>query len=282
MTGVEWVVAALVGLLLGAVLGLLGGGGGILAIPLLVHVLGLPVDEATTMSLVVVAIGAAAGLIPHARAGRVDWRTGALFGWLGVVGATAGSRAAVVADDRLQLGMLVVLIFLAAYGMLRPARAPARSRAALPVPVGGGPAAGDGGDGSTGEDEGEDEDAGTRPSVLRTLLAATGVGFVTGFVGVGGGFIAVPALIWAMGMPVRKATATGLLVIVINSGVALIARGPSLIDWPLAADLALAAVVGAVAGALLSRRLRSATIRTAFGVLLVVVGLHEAWVLATS
>ncbi len=89
MSPAEIAIALVVGLALGSVLGLLGGGGGILAIPAFVHILGMPVDEASTTSLLVVAIGATAGLIPHAIAGRVAWRVGLLFGALGTAGLGA-------------------------------------------------------------------------------------------------------------------------------------------------------------------------------------------------
>ena len=101
---------ALIGIALGLSLGLFGGGGGILAIPLLVAV-GVPTDEAGTTSLVVVGIGAMGGLIPHARAGRIAWKEGVLFSALGAAGAIAGSRLALVTDDRFQLwGFAVVLV----------------------------------------------------------------------------------------------------------------------------------------------------------------------------
>lgn len=117
----EIITLALVGALLGAALGALGGGGGIIAIPLLIHVAGQPVDQATTTSLVVVALGAAAGLVPHAVAGRVDWRGGLLFALLGVVGAFAGGKLALVMDDRLQVVGIFALMLLAAQALLRNA-----------------------------------------------------------------------------------------------------------------------------------------------------------------
>lgn len=263
-------LALAVGLALGLVLGLLGGGGGILAIPAFIHVLGMPVDEASTTSLVVVAIGAAAGLIPHALAGRVAWRTGFVFGVLGTAGAVLGARAALVADDRLQLAGLIALIFLAASGMLRNAddSNTTTMRHRIRVDPAGQPVAA------------VAVKAPPKPSTLRLLGSATGVGLVTGFFGVGGGFVAVPALMWGAGLPVRKATATGLLVIVINSVVALVARGTGYLPWPVTGQLAVAAVVGALAGALLSRRVPSATLKRSFGWLLLLIGAHEVWQLA--
>ena len=287
-------VALLVGLALGTVLGLLGGGGGILAIPAFVHVLGMPVDQASTTSLLVVAIGAAAGLVPHAIAGRVAWRIGLLFGAFGILGSVAGARLAIIADDRLQLAGLIALIFLAASGMLRDAddstvtqmrhRIPADSvtgssdRQGRPNP----PAE------AAPDPAGEaapDTPAGaqTRPVRLwsaRMWLSASMVGLVTGFFGVGGGFVAVPALIWGAGLQVRRATATGLVVIVMNSLVALAARGPDYLPWPETGVLGTTAIVGAVVGGVLSARVPSRTLKRTFGWLLIVIGLHEVWQLA--
>lgn len=260
--------ALLVGLSLGLVLGLLGGGGGILAIPAFIHVLGMPVDEASTTSLVVVAIGAAAGLVPHAIAGRVAWRTGALFGVLGGAGAVLGARAALVADDRLQLAGLIALIFLAASGMLREADDSSLTTMRHRIPVDPTPPA---------RSTTVATQAPTRSLSVRVLASATGVGLVTGFFGVGGGFVAVPALMWGAGLAVRKATATGLLVIVINSAVALAARGTGYLPWPVTGELAVAAVVGALGGALLSHRVPSAMLKRAFGWLLLIIAAHEVW-----
>lgn len=226
-------------------MGLLGGGGGVLAVPVLLA-LGLTLDAASTTSLAVVGIGALAGLLTHARSGRVDWRIGTAFGVLGTAGAVAGSRLALVVDDRIQLGGFVVLLLLAAWGMLRGRR-------------GGG-----------------DDDAAVVVHWGRTVLLATGVGLVTGFFGVGGGFIAVPALVLAVGMPMRRASATALLVIVINTAVAFAAHGTSHLDASLTAFIAVATAAGAVVGATVQPRVDARALQRAFGVLLLIVAAYEA------
>jgi hypothetical protein len=235
------------GLALGMVMGLLGGGGGILAVPLLLA-LGLPYASATTTSLVVVGIGAVAGLAMHARAGRVDWAIGGIFGLLGSVGAVVGSRASTVVDERLQLAGFVVLLLAAAAGMLR--------RRTVIVA----------------------DDAGPLPDPHwgRVLLLATGVGFITGFFGVGGGFIAVPALVLAVKMPMRRASATALLVIAINTAVAFLAHGTAHLDHTVTVTIAVATATGAVLGAFLQPRIRAASLQRAFGVLLLLVAAYEA------
>lgn len=300
MTPADIAIALLVGLALGTVLGLLGGGGGILAIPAFVHILGMSVDEASTTSLLVVAIGATAGLIPHAIAGRVAWRVGLVFGALGTLGAVFGARLALVADDRLQMAGLIALIFLAASGMLRnaddstvttmrhriPVPPPAAEARATAPAVAGAPAAPRPPPPEPAPDSAAEVGSADTPEPavrwwsLRTVLSASMVGLVTGFFGVGGGFVAVPALMWGAGLPVRKATATGLLVIVMNSLVALAARGPDYLAWPDAGVLGGAAIVGAILGALLSHRIASRTLKRLFGWLLLIIGAHEIWQLA--
>lgn len=242
-----------VGAALGLVLGLLGGGGGVLAVPLFVYLLDLPVDVATTMSLVVVAIGAAAGLVQHARAGRVDWRIGLGFGALGVVGAVVGSRLSVWVPERLLLFGFVLLLLAAAWSMLRPA-------------------------GTTEDDEGPARTAAPWPTVL---AVATAVGFTTGFFGVGGGFVVVPALVVAVRLPMRRATATGLLVIIVNSVVSLLARAGGVIDVGLTVELSLAAALAAIGGAMLSPRVAAGSLKRAFGVLILAAAAYTAWHTAT-
>jgi uncharacterized protein len=244
---VDLMLTLAAGLALGMLLGLLGGGGGIIAVPLLLA-LGLPYESATTVSLVVVGIGAAAGLAMHARADRVDWAIGGTFGLLGSVGAVAGSRASTVVDVRVQMAGFVVLLLAAAVGMLR-------RRTVV-----------------TTDDDGPLPD----PRWGRVVLLATGVGFITGFFGVGGGFIAVPALVLAVKMPMHRASATALLVIVINTAVAFLARGTVHLDHTVTVTIALATAAGAVVGAILQPRIRAASLQQAFGVLLIVVAAYEA------
>lgn len=241
----EILLPLVAGLALGLLLGMLGGGGGIIAVPVLLA-LGLPYAAATTTSLVVVFIGAIAGLVMHGRSGRVDWRVGATFGLVGSVGAVLGSRLSTVVDTRLQLVGFVMLLLVAAFAMLRRRTAPTA------------------------------DDAVTTMRWGRVVLLATGVGLITGFFGVGGGFIAVPALVLAVGMPMRRASATALLVIAINTSVAFVAHGASHLDLQLTAVIAAATAVGAVLGALMQGRVNAASLQRAFGVLLLLVAAYEA------
>lgn len=230
-----------IGLALGTALGLFGGGGGILAIPLLVAA-GVPTDEAGTTSLIVVGIGALGGLVPHARAGRVAWKEGVAFGVLGIVGALAGSRIALVTDDAIQLWGFAVVLVVAGTLMLR--KALGRSAA---------------------QDE-QAPDRGRR-SWLLVVATATMVGLFTGFFGVGGGFLVVPALTLVMGMALHRATATALLVIVINSASAFVPRAGAALDVQVAVVVTLSVLLATAAAARWSNRWSAKSLGIGFAML---------------
>ena len=230
-----------IGVALGLSLGLFGGGGGILAIPLLVAA-GLPADEAGTTSLIVVAIGAAGGLIPHARAGRVAWTQGATFGALGILGAVAGSRIALVTDDAIQLwGFAVVLVVAGTLMMRKALRASPAGNSSSP-------------------------DGHRRSWPLIVVTAAT-VGLFTGFFGVGGGFLVVPALTLVMGMSMHRATATALLVIIINSAAAFIPRAGEALDAQVTGVVGISVLVASALAARWSNRWSNRSLGIGFAVL---------------
>lgn len=230
------------GMIIGLVVGLLGGGGAVLTVPLLVLGFGLEPATATTTSLAVVAAGAAVGLVVHGRAGAVRWRTGAVLSGLGVVGNVAGSLLATVVAGPVILVAFAVLLVATGVRMLRTDR---------PVPQ------------RTG---------GHRRYVL--IAVATGIGFVTGFLGVGGGFLVVPALVLVIGLPEAAAVGTSLFVLLLSAAVGLATRAVTAsgdVAWPLTVLVAAGAAAGAGAGALLSARVPAAGLRRGFGVLLLVV-----------
>ncbi len=230
-----------IGVALGLSLGLFGGGGGIRAIPLLVAA-GLPADEAGTTSLIVVAIGALGGLIPHARAGRVAWAQGATFGALGILGAVAGSRIALVTDDAIQLWGFAVVLVVAGTLMMR------KALRASPA-------------GSSSSPDGQ-----RRSWPLIVVTAAT-VGLFTGFFGVGGGFLVVPALTLVMGMSMHKATATALVVIIINSAAAFIPRAGEALDAQVTGVVGISVLVVSALAARWSRRWSNRSLGIGFAVL---------------
>jgi uncharacterized membrane protein YfcA len=260
-------LAVVMGLLIGLTLGALGGGGSILTVPALVYALGQNAHGATTSSLAVVGVTATAGTLAHLREGRTRVREGTIFGGLGIAGSVAGSRlsAGIATADLLTGFSLLMLV--AAGAMVVRARRPAVAPA---------------GAGSPGrEPDGELVTATTAhrgrvPRPLVMLLTASGVGLLTGFFGVGGGFVVVPALVLVMGFDVGAAVATSLLVIAVNSGAALVGRigTPAHVDWAVTAVFGVAAMTASVLGARLSGMSDPRRLARAFSVLLVAVAVY--------
>lgn len=275
-----WAIPA--GLLIGLALGGLGGGGSILTVPALVYLVGMPVHSATTASLVVVGTSALTGLASHHRAGHVRIGPGVIFGVLGVVGAVVGTRlSAHIAGPVLLLGFAALLL-VAAVAMLRKGRAP-RSAALDPTPEDGAVVAG-----STHRPPVADatpESAlpsgpASRMPWARVVLAASVVGLLTGFFGVGGGFAVVPALVLTLGFAMPEAVGTSLLVIVINAVSSFTTRavsgGTRGIDWAVVAVFAAAAAIGALVGARGARRISPRVLTRSFAMLLIAVATYLA------
>jgi uncharacterized protein len=235
MVAATLVAAVAIGLLLG----LLGGGGSILTVPVLVYLAGQQAPAAIASSLFVVAVTSAAALIPHARAGRVRWRIGLIFGTAGPVGAYAGGRLAAHLPETLLLAGFGLLMAAAAVTMIRSCRRPPR-----PTP-------------------------GTQRLPVLLLLAA-GAGMITGMVGAGGGFIIVPILVLLGGLSMAGAVGTSLLVITLQAGAGLAGHLPhATIDWPLTLAVTALAIAGSLAGSRLAGRIPAQLLRTGFGWFLV-------------
>ncbi|MGW9198679.1 sulfite exporter TauE/SafE family protein [Micromonospora chersina] len=229
--------------LIGVSLGLLGGGGSILAVPLLVYVADLPPKEAIATSLLVVGATSAVGVIPHARAHRVRWRTGLIFGVAGMTGAYAGGRLAEFIPAGFLLTGFAVMMLATAVAMIRGRR----GAEGKPVPH--------------------------ELPVLRVVLDGVVVGLVTGLVGAGGGFLVVPALALLGGLPMPVAVGTSLVVIAMKSFAGLAGYLSSVsINWGLAAAVTVAAVLGSFVGGRLAGRIPADILRKAFGWFVVVMG----------
>ncbi|MFI7434138.1 TSUP family transporter [Micromonospora haikouensis] len=229
--------------LIGVSLGLLGGGGSILAVPLLVYVADLPAKEAIATSLLVVGATSAVGVLPHARAHRVRWRTGLVFGLAGMTGAYAGGRLAAYVPAAVLLTGFALMMLATAVAMIRGRR----DAAERPVPH--------------------------ELPVPRVILDGVVVGLVTGLVGAGGGFLVVPALALLGGLPMPVAVGTSLVVIAMKSFAGLAGYLSTVsIDWGLAAAVTAAAVIGSLAGGRLAGRVPEAVLRRAFGWFVVVMG----------
>jgi len=238
-------LGALLSLVAGVSLGLLGGGGSILTVPILVYVLGVEPRGAIATSLVVVGVTSAAGMLSHARAGRVEWRTGLLFGSAGMLGAAAGGRLGEFVPPTLLLVAFAGMVLATALAMLR--------RRPLPAPA---------------------PDASAGRHLALVLRNGFGVGLLTGLVGAGGGFMVVPALALFGGLAMPHAVATSLLVIALNSASGLLnatlAGAP--VDWVLASGMSVAAILGSILGARLGQGLSPEGLRRGFALFIVALG----------
>ena len=220
----------------GVTLGLLGGGGSILMVPLLVYVAGMEAKAAIAASLVVVGVTAAGSVVGHARAGRVRWRTGLIFGAAGMVGALAGGFIGGHLPGPLLMVAFASMMVATAVAMLRGREDVDPSKAPAELPVG------------------------------RVLLDGVVVGLVTGLVGAGGGFLVVPALALLGGLPMGVAVGTSLLVIAMKSFAGLTGYLAAVsIDWAVVGAVTVAAVAGSLIGARMVDRIPADALRTAFG-----------------
>lgn len=229
--------AAVMGVLLGA----LGGGGSILAVPTLVYLGHLDPKQAIAVSLLVVGTTSLIGALTHARAGNVVYKTGAIFGAFGMAGAYAGGRIAEFVPGAVLLGLFALLMVVTSVMMLRPSKPPTPS---------------------------------DKPRSIAHIAAdGLGVGFITGLVGAGGGFLVVPALAILGGLDMRKAIGTSLMVIAMKSfaGFAGFA-GHVEIDWLLAGSFTTIAIAGSVAGFFIAKRMEDGKLRKSFGAFVLVLG----------
>jgi uncharacterized membrane protein YfcA len=254
------IVAAAIGLglFIGLTLGALGGGGSVLTVPALVHVIGQDVRAATTSSLFIVGVSSVIAALGHARSGRVRWGVGAAFGATGLAAGVAGTAANQLVDPDVLLLAFAGVILVAAVAML----------------------AGDRNSGGDRRSDGTPAPAGARAwapgRIAQVVGAGLVVGFMTGFFGVGGGFVIVPALTLALGMSMPLAVGTSLVVISINSAGALLARaGTADFDWAVIIPFTLAAIAGSLGGKKVADRVSERTLTRAFAVLLLGVAVHS-------
>lgn len=267
------ILALLAGALVGLSLGALGGGGSILAVPVLVYALGQSPAQATTGSLVVVGTSALVGAVTAHRAGRVLLARGVVFGGVATGGAVAGAHASSLVPEPVLLVSFAALML--AVGTLLAVRQWRGRRT---------PTGGDAGT-TTRRPELDDPIITFRPTfacqcprALKVLVAATAVGLLTGFLGVGGGFLVVPALLLALSLPMEYAAGTSLVVITLTSGAALLARVGTGVapDWGLVLALTAAAAAGGALGARLAARTDTRRLSAAFTGLVLLVGVYTA------
>jgi uncharacterized membrane protein YfcA len=234
-------IAALLSLGIGATLGMLGGGGSMLTLPMLLYVLDVTPNAAISASLCVGCLTSAASALAHARAGRVDWRAGAFFGVAGTAGAYGGGRLAHLVPGGLAVAGFALLMLVAAVLMLR------RPRENAPA-----------------------EPGGPRSlSVPRSICLGTGIGTLAGVLGAGGGFLIVPALEIGGGLALHEAIATSPVVTAIQSLAAFAGRfSRGAVDFELVAVISGISMVGCLGGALAARHVPARVLRRAFAFLL--------------
>lgn len=236
-------------LAIGLSLGLLGSGGSILTVPVLHYLAGQPERLAVGGSLLVVGSIATAACLPYARSRQVDWGNVLWFGLPGMAGAWIGASLAALVPGSMQLATFAGVMLLAAWRMLR----------------------------------GDVLKHGERPAARSSVvLGGTGVGLLSGLVGVGGGFLIVPALVLLAGVPMANAVGTSLVVIAMNAFAGFARYLPLLEseglepDWRILATMAAVGMAGSLAGHRLGRRLPQETLRRLFGAFLIAMGIFIA------
>ncbi|MEH3116390.1 MAG: sulfite exporter TauE/SafE family protein [Methylorubrum populi] len=253
----QYLLGGVSGAVVGFTLGLVGGGGSILAVPLMVYLVGVPSAHAAIgTSAFAVAVNATTGLIGHARAGTVEWRCGAMYAAAGVVGALAGSTAGKAFDGTRLLFLFALVMVLVGVLMLRRREA-----------------------------EGVPGARCDRENAPRVLGFGTVTGLFSGFFGIGGGFLVVPGLVAATRMPMLHAVGTSLIAVAaFGLATALNYARSGLVDWPLAGVFVAGGVAGGLLGAIASRRLSESrgALTTVFAILIFAVAGYMLWSSASA
>ncbi|MEA5619543.1 sulfite exporter TauE/SafE family protein [Cronbergia sp. UHCC 0137] len=247
-----WIVGHLLAALIGVSLGLIGGGGSVLALPILVYVMGVPPKSAIAMTLVIVGTVSVLGLIPHWQAKNVSFKTAFIFGSATMLGAFLGAKIATlpVITASVQMTLFAVMMLLAAVFMIyRSSQSVAADEnlAFYPQPV-------------------------CKYCWLWLMTEGLGVGVLTGLVGVGGGFAIVPALVLLGKVPMKKAIGTSLLIIILNSITGFLGYlGKVPLDWNLMLSFIIAASLGTIPGAYFAQFVPARKLQKTFGYFLLAV-----------
>lgn len=253
----SFMLAPLLGMLIGLALGMLGGGGSILTVPILVYILRQDPHIAVATSLMIVGMNALIGTWLHYRAGRVRMKPALLFGATGILAAFGGARLSKLISGPVLLISFALLMLVVATLMLRSSH---NTTTALP----------------------------SQPVVWwRMVLGGMGVGFLTGFLGVGGGFLIVPALVLLLGMEMADAVGSSLVVIALNSAAGLLGQlNGTTLPWTLIGVFVIAGIVGLQLGARATKNLSPTRLRQSFaifvlGLAVVLLAINIPVVLAT-
>ena len=244
------------GSLVGFVLGLVGGGGSIIAVPLLLYVVGIGSTHlAIGTSAIAVSLSAAANLVNHARNGKVKWPCAATFSAAGIAGAWAGSTLAMKVPGENLLALFGALMVVVGTVMLLKKDAEGNPDIRLSIS--------------------------TARQLLPLLLAiGFGVGALSGFFGIGGGFLIVPGLMLATGMPIAYAIGTSLVAVAVFGATTASNYALSgLVDWRIAGLFVAGGVVGGIAGTFTGKKLGSAkgTLSMIFAIFVILIGIYVTW-----
>ena len=271
-------IAVILGVCIGLCLGALGGGGSIITVPALMYLLHQPLSMAITQSLVIVGISSVVAMAAHARERHVRWRTGVCLGAIGGAAAWAGTALGrLVTVDIAMATFACLMIVVAGSLLMRSPRAQKKepqNKFHQSLAVGA-----HNGSPTTEVDVDALPLETASPSrlviAIKILLAGILIGLLTGFFGVGGGFVIVPALVIILGYSMPVAVGTSLLVITVNSVVALTARaGHDVLDWSIVLPVTIAAIIGSIAGKYATQRVSEKTLTRVFAAMLLVVAVY--------
>lgn len=229
---------------IGLTLGLLGGGGTILAVPLLTYVAGMSPQEAIASSMFIIGITSLISVWTHARRGNVDWRTGMFFGGASMVGAFGGGLLGAQLPGAVLMVAFSIMMLATALAMVIKRKQPSQKLAPKKLPF------------------------------LKIFLEGLVVGVITGMVGAGGGFLVVPVLVLLGGLSMPVAVGTSLLVIALKSFTGMAGYLTTVsIDWIPVLIITAVTVVGALFGSALGRRVPDTALKSAFGYFVLVMGI---------
>ncbi|MDP8963941.1 MAG: sulfite exporter TauE/SafE family protein [Cyanobacteriota bacterium] len=246
---------------IGASLGLIGGGGSILAVPVLVYVMGIAPKSAIAMSLVIVGTVSFLGAIPHWRLGNVRVQIALMFAPTAMLGAYLGARLAALPfiTDTVQMGLFAVTMLLAAVLMIYKSVQPSPTASEL-------------------EEQGSEPTSKHRHVWFLVALEGLGVGLLTGLVGVGGGFAIVPALVLLENIPIKQAAGTSLSIIALKSATGFLGYlGQVELDWQLMASFTLAASGGTLLGVYFVPSIKAQQLQKGLGGFLLLIAGFILW-----
>lgn len=238
------------GLFTGLLLGIFGSGGSIITTPALLYLLDVEPKSAIAMSLGIVAITASITALQHWLKGNVNLKVTVVFGIFGVIGTYGGALLGVMTPVTIQLTIFALVMYAAAWKMLKPKHKSLGAAAVADCP-----------DGNCDEFQ-----------YTHIAIHGIAVGILTGVVGVGGGFLIVPALVLLSGLPMKQAIGTSLSIVALKSFAGFAGYAGAVdINYSLMANFTAIAIVASFIGTLISHRLPAAMLQRGFGVFLVIV-----------